>query len=652
MLSFTYPVLLWGLVGLSLPILAHMVHRHTTRRLNFPSLRFIRFSQIPRKGRNWPTDILLLLMRLLLAACAILCLAGPRWLPKEASPQSSGQETIVILDNSASMGGWGIPDEVSALLPELLSSIDGKLGAATFTEQHPLGDAARDFLRNYNPSLANLAKGSPENTISSALGLFSPESVSREMVVVSDFQTSDWQLATARLDSLGVSLRLIPVGKIRGGNLSVQGVRITPADDEQIRIWTQIKNHTAEVRTCKVKLQAGGDEWKQDLSVDPDSVVQAQFLLPRDDYIKGRVSINEDAFSADNTYHFWLMAPPARKIEFVMTPRDDEIGEEESFFLRTAIVSSTENEWQKYLVTHHSFKDSDTNPDRDAVFIPGLGKHVSSGQISAILQYAKAGGKVIVTPGESPAETISILREQGFLEADYRGFKDSSASGLKPYRIEGLVEGTPLAKLFSGEAGKDLYLSKISKFVGLRPRGDARPIIELDDSWPLILESPLGKGRVFLCTTRFHGSWCDLPLRNSFLPLVRELLTGFGEQPESQWPSISVGETLSSPDGKKFEGTEPGLFQWENELIAVNVPREESVSGVLPVDTVRESLGSAGRLSTNKQNGPTKPEDELGEPLGQWLALLAAGLFLAESLWVRPRSRKKEAGYDSTLEST
>ena len=78
-----------------------------------------------------------------------------------------------------------------------------------------------------------------------------------------------------------------------------------------------------------------------------------------------------------------------------MTPRDDEIGEEESFFLRTAIVSSTENEWQKYLVTHHSFKDSDTNPDRDAVFIPGLGKHVSSGQISSILQYAKAGGRLL-----------------------------------------------------------------------------------------------------------------------------------------------------------------------------------------------------------------------------------------------------------------
>ena len=59
------------------------------------------------------------------------------------------------------MGGWGIPDEVSALLPELLSSIDGKLGAATFTEQHPLGDAARDFLRKLQPITRKPSQGKP-----------------------------------------------------------------------------------------------------------------------------------------------------------------------------------------------------------------------------------------------------------------------------------------------------------------------------------------------------------------------------------------------------------------------------------------------------------------------------------------------------------
>ncbi|MBT4222858.1 MAG: hypothetical protein HOD72_00185, partial [Opitutae bacterium] len=113
MLTFTYPWLLWGLAGLALPVLAHMVHRHTTKRLSFPSLRFIRISQIPRKGRSWPTDLLLLLLRLLLLAAAIICVAGPRWLPQDAIPSVNGEETIVFIDNSSSMGGWGIPAEVS-----------------------------------------------------------------------------------------------------------------------------------------------------------------------------------------------------------------------------------------------------------------------------------------------------------------------------------------------------------------------------------------------------------------------------------------------------------------------------------------------------------------------------------------------------------
>ena len=643
MLTFAYPGLLWGLAGLALPILAHMVHRHTTRRLAFPSLRFIRISQIPRKGRNWPTDLLLLLLRLLLAAAAILCIAGPRWLPKETGPVSTGQETILLIDNSASMGGWGIPEEVAERLPALTESIEGRLGAATFSEQHPPGEAARTFLHSYNPATATLTKGSPQQALSRALGLFSPEAATRQLIIVSDFQASDWQLATARLDSLGVSLRLVPVGQSRQGNLSVQGVRITPADNEQVRIWTQVNNHTAEAQTLQVKLHAGGDEWTQEISIEADHAAQAQFLLPRDDYVKGRVSIGEDAFPADNTYHFWLMAPPARKIEFVMTPREDEVGEEEAFFLRTAIVSSTQNEWQKYLVTHHSFKDGKALPQRDAVFIPGLGKHVPGEQLARILEYAKAGGKVVATPGPSPAETLATLRQQGFLEADYRGLKDSSGAGLRPYRIAGLSEGTPLAKLFSGEAGKDLYLSHILKYVALRPRGEARAVMALEEGAPLILESPVGKGTLFFCTTRFHASWSDLPLRNSFLPLVRELLTGFGEQPESQWPRIAVGETLASPDGESFEGAEPGLFQWKNQLVSVNVPREESAASVLGVETVRESLGSTGRLATSGRAHLAEETDQSGKPLAHWFALFAAGLLLAESLWVRPRKRTTES---------
>ena len=78
--------MLWGLGSLALPILAHMVHRHTSKRLDFPSLRFIRISEIPRKGKNIPTDLLLLLLRLLLLTALVLFLAGPKFIDPDQPP--------------------------------------------------------------------------------------------------------------------------------------------------------------------------------------------------------------------------------------------------------------------------------------------------------------------------------------------------------------------------------------------------------------------------------------------------------------------------------------------------------------------------------------------------------------------------------------
>ena len=637
MLSFTYPWLLWGLAGLTLPILAHMVHRHTTKRLSFPSLRFIRISQIPRKGRSWPTDLLLLLLRLLLLAAAILCIAGPRWMPQDAIPSASGEETIVLVDNSSSMGGWGIPAEVSETLSTIIQEEKGRLGAVTFSDKALPGEDGIAFLKGYDPAISHQFKGNPQKAITEAFSLFSPEATSQKLIIVSDFQTSDWQLATAQLDSLGISLRLIPVGQQRNGNLSILGVRTSPAADEQIRIWIQLANQTAEDQKLQVRLEAGGDEWTKEIALGPDQNGQAQFLLPRDEYFKAKASIGEDAYAPDNTYHFWLMAPPARKVEFFLTPNGDKVGEEESFFLRTAIVSATSNEWQKYLVTHHSFQEGKEAPNREAVFIPGFGKHLKEADLSLILAYARSGGKVVVTPGGSPAEMLSILRKNEFLEADYRGLKESSGRGMQPYRLAGLPESNPLGKLFSGDAGKDLYLSRVHKFVALRPRGETRAILSLEEGAPLLLQCPLGKGSLFLFTTRFHGTWSDLPLRNSFLPLVRELLTGFGQQRESEWPRISVGETLIGNGTEVFKGTEPGLFQWNDQLVAVNTPHEESTPEVLGVEMISESLGATGRLSTT--GNPVNRAESQGIPLGQWFALLAMGLFLAESLWVRPRNR-------------
>ena len=60
MLEFAQPAALWMGLSIGLPILAHMAYRRVTQKYAFPSLRFIRPSNIPRTGRKPPSDILLL----------------------------------------------------------------------------------------------------------------------------------------------------------------------------------------------------------------------------------------------------------------------------------------------------------------------------------------------------------------------------------------------------------------------------------------------------------------------------------------------------------------------------------------------------------------------------------------------------------------
>ena len=52
MIEFAQPTALWTGLLIGLPVLAHMAYRRVTEKFYFPSLRFIRPSQIPRTGKR------------------------------------------------------------------------------------------------------------------------------------------------------------------------------------------------------------------------------------------------------------------------------------------------------------------------------------------------------------------------------------------------------------------------------------------------------------------------------------------------------------------------------------------------------------------------------------------------------------------------
>ena len=68
-MSFLYPLLLAGFVAVALPILLHMIRRHTRKRVTFSSLMFLRTTPPRLRNRSRLEHMLLLILR-----CLILCL--------------------------------------------------------------------------------------------------------------------------------------------------------------------------------------------------------------------------------------------------------------------------------------------------------------------------------------------------------------------------------------------------------------------------------------------------------------------------------------------------------------------------------------------------------------------------------------------------
>ncbi len=104
-LEFAAPGLLAGLVLLGLPIVAHLTGYQEVRRVRFPTLRFLRASQLKVRRRTRLEALLLLLLRLLAVAALVLLFARPTvtWMAEALPGTDPSRTSVILIDRSASM---------------------------------------------------------------------------------------------------------------------------------------------------------------------------------------------------------------------------------------------------------------------------------------------------------------------------------------------------------------------------------------------------------------------------------------------------------------------------------------------------------------------------------------------------------------------
>jgi hypothetical protein len=133
-----------------------------------------------------------------------------------------------------------------------------------------------------------------------------------------------------------------------------------------------------------------------------------------------------------------------------------------------------------------------------------------------------------------------------------------------------------------------------------------------------------------------NTGWTDLPLRNSFLPLLMELVQGGKDNVVKGWPVLETGEALKGTEND-FLAEIPGAYRFEDQWVEVILSGTEFTPETLSISQLKESFGNAVQKDIAKPLVDSEPDVEKN-PLWVWFALLASSILIIEMLWSRPLS--------------
>ena len=228
------PLFLFGLLGITVPIIIHMIQRERKEVVEFPSLMFVRripFRSFRRQRiRHW----LLLLLRC--AALVLLVMAFARPFFTAASsivPTGGAREVVILLDRSYSMGYSDRWEQAKTSARDVINGLAGDDRATLlfFDDSVAAGQRSTTDRASLLGMVDNMELGAGVTRYGPALkvaeGIFEASDLPRlEAVFISDFQRVGVESASGVRFPEGTVLTPIPIGIEENAqdNVSVAGV--------------------------------------------------------------------------------------------------------------------------------------------------------------------------------------------------------------------------------------------------------------------------------------------------------------------------------------------------------------------------------------------------------------------------------------------
>jgi Aerotolerance regulator N-terminal/von Willebrand factor type A domain len=551
MTAFLHPWVIWvGVAAATLPVAVHWLTRARPKRIALSTIKFLHEAVRDRRARNRLRDFLVLSCRTLAVLFFAIAIARPLFdRSSVVSPDPEGAVArVVILDVSQSMG---------AESHGVQSLERGRSVAQMYLQDRPdiraglvlAGSGAESVFDRLSVNAAALraevgqVSVRPERlNVSSAITraaellAMSSDGVKRELVIVSDFQRTNWAEVDFAPLPADTAIQLESVAPVEPpANLAVLRVNTPPRIEQgrDARIEIEVGNFSANSRSVTLEVTLGDAvsriegmcaAWgKTTLTIEiPSRTTGWQIGSAR------LVNAN-DAIPADDIRPFVLdVRPPPSFV--LLTRQPAGLVPSSSYYLSRALVPITlpvGRAASRVARVDSSQAEADALAAADAIVLDHPGK-LSSEIIRQLATLLKRGTGVLYVAAEpQDATNLKLLG-------------DAAGGDLKPpVEFAPAARGARRANLFLAEVKKDqspfaVFGDGLANAIeGLRfggglssrPRDDGLAdeiLATLSDRTAAIVAMSCGDGTLVVLNADLDAS--NLPSSPAFVPIIGELV--------------------------------------------------------------------------------------------------------------------------------
>jgi hypothetical protein len=333
-MNFLNPLVLFGLIAASIPLILHLINLRKLKQIEFSSLKFIKEMQKTKIRRIKLKQILLLILRTLIITFIVLAFARPTVstnLPLIGTYANT--DIVILVDNSSSMD---LSDEFGNRFTQakniakdiVKNMIDGD--KAIVLAMNGSNTGFSDFSSSKTTIIDEISKigmtqktANLDNSIRQAFSLIEKtSSIRKEIIVISDAQPNTFLRRFTDEKKYyypNTSVFYVPVGLKSNNparNISIDSLTVLTKiiqTGQPVEVKAYLNNHSqSDISGLVTSLYLNGSRVAQrpvDLSSGKTNEIILSGNLPITGIVSGYLEIENDDLEFDNKRYFSLFIP-------------------------------------------------------------------------------------------------------------------------------------------------------------------------------------------------------------------------------------------------------------------------------------------------------------------------------------------------------